>query len=97
MSNKKENYTTLEIDVAIGKKLRFLRKKYNLTQNNLADLLGVTYQQVQKYESGKNRILASKLFYLSEILKIPMEYFFEFDEEFNENDNPEEEDISLAS
>jgi transcriptional regulator with XRE-family HTH domain len=48
-----------------------------ITQEELGELLGVTHQQVQKYEKGKNRIGASRLQYISQILRVPVPYFFE--------------------
>ncbi len=57
-----------------------------LTQEKLADLIGVTFQQIQKYEQGKNRISAARLYDLSIILQTPIQFFFdEMDEKTIQN------------
>jgi transcriptional regulator with XRE-family HTH domain len=61
----------------LGQKLRARRIEIGLSQERLADLLGVTFQQVQKYEKGVNRIAASRLFHISAALDVPVGYFFE--------------------
>lgn len=65
------------IDMRLGQKLRTRRIEIGLSQEKLADLLGVTFQQVQKYEKGVNRIAASRLFHISSALDVPVGYFFE--------------------
>jgi len=65
------------IDMRLGQKLRARRIEVGLSQEKLADLLGVTFQQVQKYEKGINRIAASRLFQISSALDVPVSYFFE--------------------
>ena len=65
------------IDVHVGARLRQRRTLLGMTQTNLGDALGVTFQQVQKYENGANRISASRLFALSRVLDVPVEYFFD--------------------
>src|SRR4051812_24693673 len=52
------------------------RLMLGMSQTNLADALGLTFQQVQKYESGTNRVGASRLHHLSEILQVPVSFFF---------------------
>lgn len=64
------------LDQHLGKQLRVRRNLLGMSQERLADLLGLTFQQVQKYERGKNRISASRLFQLSKILDVPIDYFF---------------------
>lgn len=64
-------------DVAIGKRLRELRTERGLTQTQLGDLLGVSFQQIQKYEKGTNRIGSGRLWVISRLLKAPVTYFFE--------------------
>jgi transcriptional regulator with XRE-family HTH domain len=59
------------------KRVRMLRLMLGLPQTNLGDALGVTFQQVQKYEKGTNRISASSLQRISEILQVPVTFFFE--------------------
>jgi transcriptional regulator with XRE-family HTH domain len=65
------------IDVHVGGRLRLRRKYLGLSQSDLADALGLTFQQVQKYERGSNRISASKLYEAAKYLKSPIAYFFE--------------------
>lgn len=65
------------VDVHVGQKLKQLRILRGMTQTDVADGLNISFQQVQKYELGRNRISASKLFELSHILKVPPSYFFD--------------------
>ena len=64
------------VDAAVGIAIRLRRKSMGLSQEALADALGITFQQVQKYEKGTNRISASKLFDAARFLKAPIEAFF---------------------
>src|SRR5487761_1351761 len=66
-----------EIDVHIGECLRVARQARDLSQEELARALGVTFQQVQKYEKGINRISAGRLFEAAHALDQPMTFFFE--------------------
>jgi transcriptional regulator with XRE-family HTH domain len=65
------------IDLHVGKRLRRRRRLLGLTQQQLAETVGIRFQQIQKYECGANRISASRLFELSEALHVPVQYFFE--------------------
>lgn len=65
------------VDVHVGKKLRERRTLLGLNQTQLADMLGVTFQQVQKYEWGKNRISCSRLWDITVVLDIDIGYFFD--------------------
>ncbi len=65
------------VDVHVGARLRQRRTLLGMTQPNLGDALGMSFQQLQKYEKGTNRISASRLFYLSGMLDVPVEYFFD--------------------
>jgi len=65
------------VDVHVGAKVRARRKELGLSQGDLATTLGLTFQQVQKYERGSNRISASKLFESSRLLQVPPAYFFD--------------------
>jgi transcriptional regulator with XRE-family HTH domain len=65
------------IDEHVGRRLRLRRNVLGLSQGELARSIGLTFQQVQKYERGINRISASKLFYASKALKVPVSFFFE--------------------
>lgn len=66
-----------DIDIHVGKRLRRRRRLLGLTQDNLASQVGVRFQQIQKYECGANRISAARLFELSEVLNVPVQYFYE--------------------
>jgi transcriptional regulator with XRE-family HTH domain len=65
------------IDKHVGSRLRMRRMMLGMSQTNLGDALGITFQQVQKYESGANRISASRLQHISHILQVPVPFFFE--------------------
>jgi transcriptional regulator with XRE-family HTH domain len=64
-------------DRHVGRRVRMRRMMLTMSQEQLADALGVTYQQVQKYERGANRMGASRLQQMSDILQVPVEFFFE--------------------
>ena len=66
-----------DIDQHIGARLRQLRVMNGLTQQMLADLIGVTYQQAHKYETGVNRIAAGRLYMIAKVLGVDVDYFFE--------------------
>lgn len=68
---------TNEIDHHVGRRLRRRRRLLGLTQSQLADAVGIRFQQVQKYECGANRVSASRLFELAEALDVPVQYFYE--------------------
>ncbi len=65
------------IDRKLGARVRARRLEIGMVQEELAARLGVTFQQVQKYESGTNRIAASRLFKIAEILELPVAAFFD--------------------
>ena len=64
------------IDVHVGDRVKVRRVELGLSQTQLGQALGITFQQVQKYEKGANRISASRLQQVSDILKVPASYFF---------------------
>jgi transcriptional regulator with XRE-family HTH domain len=64
-------------DKHVGNRVRMRRLMLSMSQGKLADQLGLTFQQVQKYEKGTNRISASRLQQLSDILDVPISFFFE--------------------
>jgi transcriptional regulator with XRE-family HTH domain len=68
---------TPEIDRHVGARVRERRIMLGFTQQQLADLIGVTYQQAHKYERGINRISAGRLFEIAHVLSVPVNYFFE--------------------
>jgi len=65
------------VDVHVGKRLRHRRRLAKISQEKLAKALGITFQQLQKYEYGKNRVSASRLYELSLILNVPISFFFD--------------------
>src|SRR5689334_14137146 len=65
------------IDKHVGSRVRMRRMMLAMSQEKLGDALGLTFQQVQKYEKGTNRIGASRLQQISHILQVPVEFFFE--------------------
>ena len=65
------------VDIHVGSRVRLCRTLKGLSQQKLAQALGLTFQQVQKYERGANRVGASRLFELSQILDVPPSFFFE--------------------
>ena len=64
------------VDTHVGQRIRDKRNERGMSQTEVANALGVTFQQVQKYERGTNRVGASRLFDLSRILSVPIQYFF---------------------
>ncbi len=68
---------TTEVDGVIGAKIRMRRGELGMTQTDLAKQLGVTFQQVQKYEQGKNRVGGSRLAGVAKALDVPVAYFFD--------------------
>lgn len=66
-----------EIDTHVGVRVRMRRKLLGLSQSDLGEALGLTFQQIQKYERGTNRISASKLYETASALKVPVGFFFE--------------------
>jgi transcriptional regulator with XRE-family HTH domain len=65
------------IDMHVGARLRLRRTLLGLSQEKLGEAIGLTFQQVQKYERGANRIGASRLFDIARVLDVPIGYFFE--------------------
>lgn len=76
MENSNSNMPAYALKKHIGEKLRLMRIEQNITQRQLSEKIGVTYQQLQKYERGLNNITASKLFLISQVLKRPITDFF---------------------
>ena len=65
------------VDLYVGARLRIRRKMMGLSQTQVADALGITFQQIQKCERGANRISASKLYDAAKLLQAPVSYFYE--------------------
>ncbi len=93
-----ENKLPSGIDRVVGQRLRWRRRELRLTQEQLGEKLGLTFQQVQKYEKGVNRISAGRLFEMASVLTVPITYFYEGVAEMlgsvplavNEDDGPPE-------
>ena len=77
MTKAQKKSTPNPVDIYVGSRLRLRRSLLGLSQEKLADALGLTFQQVQKYERGSNRVSASRLYELSKILEVPVSFFFE--------------------
>jgi transcriptional regulator with XRE-family HTH domain len=73
MARRDPNY----IDVHVGSRIRMRRQLINMSQERLGELLGITFQQVQKYEKGANRISASRMFFTAKTMGVPVQFFFE--------------------
>jgi transcriptional regulator with XRE-family HTH domain len=73
MAGKKPN----PVDQHVGSRVRLRRMLLGMSQERLGESMGLTFQQVQKYEKGVNRIGASRLFQISKILDVPVQFFFE--------------------
>ncbi|HSQ97592.1 MAG TPA: helix-turn-helix transcriptional regulator [Rickettsiales bacterium] len=69
--------TANPVDVYVGARLKIRRNELGLSQNKIGELTGVTFQQIQKYEKGSNRIGSSRLYEFAKILKVPVSYFFD--------------------
>ena len=65
------------VDVHVGKRIRQRRWLIGMTQQKLADLVGIKFQQIQKYETGANRVSASRLWDIGEAMGVPAAFFFE--------------------
>ena len=68
---------THPVDVHVGKRIRHRRWTIGITQQQLAEKVGIKFQQIQKYETGMNRVSASRLWDISEVLGVPVAFFFE--------------------
>jgi transcriptional regulator with XRE-family HTH domain len=65
------------MDIHVGSRVRLRRMVIGMSQEKLGEKMGLTFQQIQKYEKGTNRIGASRLFQLSQIMDVPVQFFFE--------------------
>lgn len=68
---------TNPIDAQVGNRVRIRRMLIGMSQEKLGDMLGLTFQQIQKYEKGVNRIGAGRLYEVSRILGVPIDFFYE--------------------
>jgi len=78
------------VDVHVGKRIRQRRWLTGMTQQKLAELVGIKFQQIQKYETGANRVSASRLWDIADALEVPVAFFFEGLKEDGTVDAPEE-------
>jgi len=76
-SDEKGSRRPNPIDIHVGSRVRLRRMLLGISQEKLGETLGLTFQQVQKYEKGVNRIGASRLFDLSQVLGVPIQFFYE--------------------
>jgi transcriptional regulator with XRE-family HTH domain len=76
-----ENKLPNLIDKHVGRRIRWRRRELKLSQEKLGEMLGLTFQQVQKYEKGVNRISAGRLFEVSKVLDVTIHYFYQGVEE----------------
>jgi transcriptional regulator with XRE-family HTH domain len=76
-SPRRSTSRTQDIDRYVGARIRERRIMLGLTQQQLADMIGVTYQQAHKYERGINRVSAGRLFEVAQVLSVPVNYFFD--------------------
>jgi transcriptional regulator with XRE-family HTH domain len=74
MANKKQPNP---IDIHVGSRVRLRRMMLGMSQERLGEALGITFQQIQKYEKGTNRIGASRLQHIARVLTVPVSFFFE--------------------
>ncbi len=65
------------VDVHVGKRIRHRRWMVGMTQQQLAEKVGIKFQQIQKYETGMNRVSASRLWDIADAVSVPVAYFFE--------------------
>ncbi|UXU74781.1 MULTISPECIES: helix-turn-helix domain-containing protein [unclassified Paracoccus (in: a-proteobacteria)] len=71
------------VDVHVGKRIRHRRWMIGMTQQQLAEKVGIKFQQIQKYETGMNRVSASRLWDISRAVDVPISFFFEGLDEAN--------------
>lgn len=85
------------LDAEIGKRVRTLRLQRGLSQTELGSLINVTFQQVQKYEKGTNRISAGRLQRIAEVLSVPVSFFFTgFDDKYKETTSATPVDVEFS-
>jgi len=78
------------IDIHIGSRIKKQRRNCGLTQKELSNCIGITFQQLQKYEKAESRISASRMWYISRALNVPIDFFYE-----DMNENLVEESLAL--
>lgn len=85
------------VDVHVGRKLKQVRTMRRLSQTDVAKELDLSFQQIQKYEIGSNRIAASRLYELSRILDVPTSYFFEGIDTSTENSDRRDPGLEIVT
>lgn len=65
------------VDIHVGKEIRHRRWMVGMTQQQLAEMVGIKFQQIQKYETGMNRVSASRLWEIGKALSVPIHHFFD--------------------
>lgn len=85
------------VDVYVGRKLKQIRTLRRLSQTDVAKELDLSFQQIQKYEIGSNRIAASRLYELSKILDVPTSYFFEGLDASGTGDTPVDHSMEIVT
>jgi len=78
---------THPVDVHVGKRVRHRRWLIGMTQQQLAEKVGIKFQQIQKYETGANRVSASRLWDIADTLEVPVSFFFDGLEEEQKEDS----------
>ncbi|MEZ5675610.1 MAG: helix-turn-helix transcriptional regulator [Thalassovita sp.] len=84
---------THPVDIHVGKRVRQRRWLVGMTQQQLAERVGIKFQQIQKYETGANRISASRLWDIADVLEVPVSFFFEGIEGNNSAGRDKSEDM----
>lgn len=77
ITSERSVFMTHPVDVHVGKRIRHRRWLLGMTQHQLAEKVGIKFQQIQKYETGANRVSASRLYDISDGLGVPISFFFE--------------------
>ena len=81
------------VDVHVGKRIRHRRWLVGMTQQQLAESVGIKFQQIQKYETGANRVSASRLWDIADALDVPVAFFFEGIEDSQDGSAPMAESV----
>lgn len=85
------------VDVHVGQRIRRRRWMVGMTQQQLGEAVGIKFQQIQKYETGMNRVSASRLYEISKALDVPVAFFFEaVDDPANENETADDANVEAV-
>lgn len=80
----------------IGHKIKRGREQLKMSQDQLGEIVGVTYQQIQKYEKGTNKVSAERLYKIAVALKVPLSFFFESGRDFQVAEEGEDKNYSIS-